>query len=105
MVHEAGSYAVTVYYTCPETDVGSTFEVTSGDVSVTGRIVDSFDPPLVGESDDRVKRGTESYMKKFKPLPVGTLELESGRRTISIQPTDIPGRQAMDIREITLELL
>ena len=105
MVHEAGSYAVTVYYTCAEADVGSTFEVTSGDAAVTGRIVEPFDPPLVGESDDRVNRGTESYMKEFKPLSVGTLELESGRRIISIHPTDIPGHQAMDIREITLELL
>jgi len=104
-VNEAGTYAVTVYYTCPEEDVGATFEVSVGDAKVSGKITEPHDPPLVGKAEDRVDRGTESYMKDFRPLFVGELALESGRTTITIKPTNIPGSQAMDIQEITLELL
>jgi len=104
-VNEAGTYAVTVYYTCPEKDIGSTFDVSSGNAKISGKIIEPHDPPLVGEAEDRVDRGTESYMKDFKPLVVGDLRLESGRTTITIKPTNIPGSQAMDIQEVTLELL
>ena len=104
-VHEAGTYAVTVYYTCPAKDIGATFEVSAGHAKVSGRISEPHDPPLVGEAEDRVVRGTESYMKDFKPLKVGNLPLEAGRTTITIKPTNIPGSQTMDIQEITLELL
>jgi len=104
-VNEPGNYAVTVYYTCPEKELGSTFQVTADGEKVSGKITEAHDPPLVGESDDRFPRGTESFVKEFKPLMIGNIALKSGGTLITVQPTEIAGSQVMDIRGITLELL
>ena len=47
-VLEEGDYFVTLYYTCPEGDEDSLFELTFGDNSLKGRIETAYDPPLRG---------------------------------------------------------
>ncbi len=97
----AGDYEVEVYYTCPAADVGSTIELSLGENRLAGKIIEPNDPPLVGESDDRVKRG-EGYVKDFRPLKLGTIHLEKGRGQLTLRATDIPGSQVGDFRLLML---
>ena len=92
-----GQYEVELYYTCPAADVGSTVELSFGASRLLGRITEAHDPPLRGGGNDRVQR-TESYVKDFKPLKLGTIELRKGRGELTLRATEIPGTQAMDFR-------
>jgi len=95
----AGTYRVEVYYTCPKVDVGSTIELSINGSRLRGRITAAHDPPLRGAEHDRVARG-ESYVKDFKPLKLGTIELKKGRGELTLRATEMPGSQVMDFRLI-----
>ena len=62
---------------------------------------EAHDPPLEGMEHDRVKR-IESYVKDFKPMKMGTIELEKGQGTMTLKATDIPGEQVVDVRLLML---
>ena len=96
-VAATGDYEVEVYYTCPQADVGATIELSLEGNRIAGTVNMPHDPPLVGAAHDRVPR-TESYVKDFVPLKLGTLHLEAGRGELTLRATDIPGSQAMDFR-------
>ncbi|QDU93177.1 arylsulfatase [Lignipirellula cremea] len=99
-----GRYAVEVLYACPAADVGSVIELRLGDQAVQTQITEAHDPPLHGEENDRVPR-PESYVKDFKPLSLGVLELSSGRGQLTLRALKIPGRQAMEMRLLMLTRL
>lgn len=101
-VARPGSYEVVVYYTCPPGDEGSTIEVSFGESRMQARIGEPHDPPLHGEENDRVSRGPESFVKDFKPLRLGVVELQSGRGPLTLRALEIPGRSVMDVRYILL---
>lgn len=92
-----GEFEVVLYYTCPEEDVGSVFELGFGSSTLTGKITEAHDPPLTGMENDRDKR-IESYVKDFKPLNIGAIHLDKGKGTLSLKASDIPGSQVMDFR-------
>ncbi len=96
-VAAAGRDEVEVYYTCPKADVGSTIELSINGSRLRGRVTTAHDPPLRGAEHDRVARG-ESYVKDFKPLKLGTIELEKGRGELTLRAMEIPGSQVMDFR-------
>ena len=101
-VVEDGNFKVTIYYTCPEKDVGSNFSITLNDSKLTGQIIEAHDPPLTGMDEDRDKR-IESYVKDFKPLDLGVISLKKGIGTLTLQALDIPGSQVMDFRLLMFE--
>jgi hypothetical protein len=72
---------------------------------VTGKVNEPHDPPLVGAEFDRVTRGGESYVKDFRPLRLGTFQLEKGRGELTLRALVVPGRQVMDVRAVMLTLL
>jgi len=90
-------FEVVIYYTCPEKDVGSTFELSFGSNKLTGKITEAYNPPLTGMENDRVER-IESYVKDFKPLTVGVFHLDKGKGKLTLKALDIPGSQVMDFR-------
>lgn len=98
----AGDFEVVVYYTCPEKDVGATFELSFGDSKLTARITEAHDPPLTGMENDRDMR-IESYVKEFKPLKMGTVQLEKGKGLLTLKALSIPGSQVMDFRLLMLK--
>jgi hypothetical protein len=103
-VANSGRYEVVVYYTCPAAGVGSTFELRFGDSCIRGQVTEAHDPPLYGMEQDRAPRGSESYVKDFKPLRLGEVELKKGRGELTLQALDIPSRQVMDVRYVVLTL-
>jgi hypothetical protein len=92
-----GEYEVELYYTCPQVDVGSTFELSFQSSRLRGKIHEGHNPPLQGQQYDRVPRA-ESYVKDFKPLKLGTIQLPQGKGELSLRALDIPGSQVMDFR-------
>lgn len=100
-VATAGKYRVDLRYACPESDLGSELELIFKKSRVSGKITVAHDPPLIGKEDDRSPR-TESYVKDFKPMTLGTIELEKGMGTLSLRALNIPGKQAMELRLLRL---
>lgn len=103
-VATSGRYEAVIHYTCPASDVGSTVELSFGDSRVEGRVTEAHDPPLSGAENDRVPRKLESYVKEFKPLRLGVLELKRARGLLRLRALSVPGRQVMDVRRIVLTL-
>jgi arylsulfatase A-like enzyme len=100
-----GRCEVEIWYTCPKADVGSTVELSFGDARLTGKVTEANDPPLRGAEHDRVPRQGESYVKDFRPLRLGVVNLARGRGPLALRATDIPGKQVMDVRAVTLTLV
>jgi len=103
-VATAGKYDAVIYYTCPAADTGSTIELSFQRSRLQGKVSEAHDPPLRGAENDRVPRKGESYVKDFKPLPLGTIELESRRGPLTLRALAIPGKQVMDVRAVFLTL-
>lgn len=97
-VLKAGDYRVELYYTCPEKDLGSVVKLSFGDSAITQTVTVANDPPLVGEKHDRSDRGSESYVKDFKPMDLGVIHLEKGRNTLRLSALEMPGNQVMEMR-------
>jgi len=103
-INSPGTYEALVYYTCPKGDVGSTFELKWNGSRITGKITEAHDPPAYGMENDRVDRGSESYVKNFKPLNLGTINLKQGRGQLTLQALEIPGKSVMEVRYVVLTL-
>lgn len=95
-VLEEGKYEVTLYYTLPKESIGSTIHLRQLDNNVSKTIVQAHDPPATGMDDDRVER-MESYIKDFKPLILGTVDLDKGRHPFILKATNI-GSKGPEVR-------
>jgi len=96
------NYEIEIYYTCAPENVGSTFEISFMGEKTTGKITEGHNPPLTGMENDRDPR-TESYVKDFKPLKVGTIHLQKGEGTLTLKALEISGSNVMDFRLIMLK--
>ncbi len=96
-VGATGRYAVELFYTCPADEVGATIELALGGSVLRAKITEAHDPPLRGGENDRDPR-SESFVKDFRALPMGTMELEAGAGALRLRAVEIPGRSAMDFR-------
>jgi hypothetical protein len=96
-VVESGSFEITLYYTCPEKDVGSAVTLSCGESRLQFKISEAHDSPLIGAKEDRIPRG-ESYVKEWKEISIGTINLAKGQQLLKLQATEIPGAQVMDFR-------
>jgi hypothetical protein len=104
-VATAGRYEAAVDHTCSQKDVGAEVALSFGGARVGAVVVEAHDPPLLGAEHDRVPRSGESYVKDFRPLRLGTITLPKGRGTLTLRAVKIPGKQAIDVRSVTLKLL
>jgi len=104
-VASSGNYEAVVYYSCSVNDVGSTVELSFDDSRIRRKVTEPHDPPLVGAEFDRFDRGSESFVKDFRPLRLGTFRLEKGRGELTLRALDVPGKRVMDVRLVALTLL
>ncbi|MCA9192284.1 MAG: arylsulfatase [Planctomycetales bacterium] len=93
-----GRYAVEMYYACPEEDLGAEILLSIGDNRLSQVVSVAHNPPALGNEHDRVPRHTESLVKDFKPMALGTIELPSGKAELTLRATKIPGKQAAEMR-------
>ncbi|MBP87716.1 MAG: N-acetylgalactosamine 6-sulfate sulfatase [Planctomycetaceae bacterium] len=100
-VGASGKYEVELHYACPTADVGSTVELSFNDHKLISKIMEAHDPPLRGDENDRVKR-QESYVKDFKAMTLGTIELQAGKGELKLKALDMPGSQVMEFRLLML---
>jgi len=100
-----GRYEATVYYTCPQQDAGSVIELSLNGRRVEGTLSEAWDPPLRGAENDRVERKGESYVKEFKPMRLGVVELPAGRGALTLRALKVPGKQVADVRWVFLRLV
>lgn len=103
-VNTAGRYKATVHYSCQREDVGCKFLLSSGEQGVTFTINDAHEPKLRGAKEDRVPR-KESYVKDFKAVEIGRLDLSAGVSQLRLQAMTIPGNEAIEFRRLSLELI
>jgi hypothetical protein len=101
-VNQTGNYRVEIYYTCAAADLGSVVEMTFNGARATAQVTEAWDPPF-RDQRDRVPR-SQSEMKEFRPLSLGTVRLERGRGLLTLQAPKIAGKQVMDVRLVALTL-
>jgi hypothetical protein len=104
-VQTTGQYAVTIDYTCPLDDAGSTIELQHGPHGIQGKVTPGWDPPLYTNQDTLPRPPAESQMKEFRTLELGTLSLQAGPGPLTLRAIKIPGKSVMDVRRVTLTLL
>jgi hypothetical protein len=83
----------------------ATLELGFNGSQVQAKVVEPHDPPLRGAEHDRVTRNGESYVKDFKPLILGIIDLTKGRGPLAIRAIKIPGRRVIDLRAVVLTLI
>lgn len=103
-VATTGRYEVTIDYTCPLPDAGSTIELSFGDARLAGTVAPGWDPPLHTNQDTLPRPDGESTMKDFKTLVLGEVELTAGKGPLTLRALEIPGKSVMDLRRVTLTL-
>ncbi len=92
-----GRFEVELHATCPGANVGATIELAFRDSALRARMTEAWDPPLRGQENDRVPR-TESYVKDFRPVKLGAIDLPRGRGTLVLRAVEIPGSGVVDVR-------
>ncbi len=97
-----GRYEVGLWYTCPADATGAVVQAAFRNAEVSAPIQEAHDPPAIGAQEDRVPRG-ESYVKDFRPMPLGTLDLAAGRGDLTLTALDVPGPTVAEIRYVTLK--
>ena len=97
-----GKYQAELYYTCPKADVGSIVELSFNGQKVQGTVIQAHDPPVQGAENDRIRR-SESYVKDFRPMVLGSINLLKGTGTLTLRALDISGGQVMDFRLLILK--
>ena len=100
-----GRYRVEILYACAKENVGTVIEFRLGDGRLSKKVEVAHDPPARGNENDRVPRVGESLVKDFKPWMMGEVDLKRGRGELTLQASEIPGKQAIEVRAVILTLL
>jgi len=103
-VLETGTYEVILHATNPESSVGATIDLRLGEAAASVRLEEAFDPPLPPRKFDRTDlTKIESLVKDFRPISMGTLELEAGvAGALVLSAREIPGETVADVRWLQL---
>jgi hypothetical protein len=104
-VHTAGRYEVSIDYTCPVSDSGSTVEVSFEKSRLTGKVEPGWGPPLYTNQDTLPRPPAESQMKEFRTLKLGQMTLDAGRGELTLRALEILRGYVMDVRRVTLTLI
>ncbi len=103
-VPEDGRFKVTLYYSCREGDEGSILQLSVGESKLHYTVTEAWDPPLRGMEEDLSPR-IESYVKDWKAVDMGTMDLHKGKAGMSLTALDMPGNSVIDFRLFMFERL
>ena len=96
-----GDYSVSIYYTCPKVEIGSTMRLAFENDKHDFKITKPIESGILNQKYDRSKR-TESFEKNFKPMAAGIIHLKKGSGKLTLRAIDIPNSTAMDFRLMML---
>ena len=85
-----GSFEVEIFYAVPKADVGAIIELAFGNQRITNNITEANEVPDKGAEHDRSPR-MESYVKDFKSMKLGTIQLPKGKGQLVLSAPEIPG--------------
>ncbi|MEI6712145.1 MAG: arylsulfatase [Verrucomicrobiota bacterium] len=109
-VGHSGIYEAVVYYTCKPENVGAEIELSFADSErnaasqkLLKRVDEAYDPAPYGPEKDRSPRESESDVKDFKPLVIGSFSLPAEKGTLVLRAPKIGGREAIDVRYLVLK--
>ena len=97
----SGKYEVQIYYTCKPENVGCKLELQFKNTTLSKVVDEPHNPIAFGKDDDRVLR-IESYVKNFKPLNLGTIDIKKGKGELSLKIPEIPGNEGIELRLLML---
>ena len=103
-VPESGKFKVSLYYTCPEGDEGSSVQLSLGNDVLISNIDQPHDPPLQGMEEDLSPR-IESYVKDWKVAEIGVIALSAETGDLVLKAIEVPGNTVMDFRMLLFERL
>jgi len=92
-----GLYEVILYYTCAAENTGVTLQLSFKNSQVSKEITLTHNPPETGMEHDRVPR-IESYVKDFKPISMGSIQLQKGQGQLLLKAEELKGEEAIDLR-------
>ena len=103
-VAESGRFEVTLHYACRDADAGARVALSFRDSRLEFVVREGHEVPERGAENDRDVR-SESYVKDWKEVVIGELELEKGPGILTLQALEIPGEEVMDFRLLMLRRL
>lgn len=103
---DSGNFAATIYYACDDGDQGCELALVAAD-SIGGaalkfKIENGHEVSEKGAEHDRVPR-QESYVKDFKAVNVGRIQLQQGVGQLQLNAEKIVGKKAIEFRLLVLE--
>lgn len=99
---ESGNFAVELYYTLSQADIGVEMELSLGTQKLAATLRDAHDPPATGPEHDRVSRQSESLVKDFRPQMLGVIALSKGAGELTLSATKLPGDRGPEVRQLVL---
>ena len=100
-VEAEGLFEVEFYYACSEKNIGSEIEMQFNDTRISNTIQAANNAPVFGMEHDKVLR-EESYIKDFKPMKLGKINLQKGKGTLELYSKHLNTPDDLECNLITL---
>lgn len=96
-----GEYEVELFYTCSESNIGSTIKLSFNNSELTYKLTKPYNSELLDKED--IYPRMEGYVKEFNRVKMGRINLEKGRGELVLKALTIPGEEVMDFRLLLLK--
>ena len=77
-------------------------QLSHNNASIEHKFTESHEVPSRGQENDRVER-RESYVKDFKEIKIGKINLTKGKGELTLKALEIPGEESIEFRLLMLE--
>lgn len=101
-VQHSGRYRVYLHYTCKQENVGCRVQLQFNESTIAQKINQAHDPPSIGAKEDRFVR-VESYIKFFKEIELGEIDLTAGAGELTLTIPEMPGEEGIEFRLLMFE--
>jgi len=101
-VGATGTYEVSIHYALKKGDEGTVVQLSHNNASIEHKFTESHEVPSRGQENDRVER-RESYVKDFKEIKIGKINLTKGKGELTLKALEIPGEESIEFRLMILE--
>ncbi|MCE2759238.1 MAG: arylsulfatase [Bacteroidota bacterium] len=101
-VEDDGVFEVSVFYACSEKNIGTELEMKFNDASISKTISTPNNVPVMGMENDKVERD-ESYVKDFKPMKLGNVELKKGKGLLELSSKNLLAADDLECNMISLK--